>query len=407
MTYLAVYLYKAKNTITNKIVKGEIELASEKLVHNYLYSKQMMPITVKEKNAMNSDISELKIFQGKLKLVDINFFCKQFAAMIHAGVSVSRALGICAAQTENKLLKRHLNNIHNNVNAGKTLSEAAREENIFPDIMVSMMECGEVSGKLDMVLNKLVEHFDNSLKIARKVKKAFTYPAIVLAALVAVVILMMIKVVPAFVSMFEDADVDLPTATKVVMAGSEFTLDNGLLLFFGTVAVVLIFTKWASTASGKRTLDSLAVNVPLIGLLNKRMITAKFANTLSMLITAGLPMLQAMEITGKVVGNYLASLEIQESISKLRTGSTLYESMLGSKIHPPLLYNMINIGEESGELDDMLTKVGIYFDEEVDNLVDQVTTFIEPIMTLILAVVVLVLIMAIVLPMFTMAQAVM
>jgi type IV pilus assembly protein PilC len=169
----------------------------------------------------------------------------------------------------------------------------------------------------------------------------------------------------------------------------------------------LIFIKWASTASGKRTLDSLAVNVPLIGLLNKRMITAKFANTLSMLITAGLPMLQAMEITGKVVSNYLASLEIQESISKLRTGSTLYESMLGSKIHPPLLYNMINIGEETGELDDMLTKVGIYFDEEVDNLVDQVTTFIEPIMTLILAVVVLVLIMAIVLPMFTMAQAVM
>ncbi len=407
MTCLAVYLYKAKNTISNKIVKGEIELASEKLVHNYLYNKQMMPISVKEKNAMNSDLSDLKIFQGKLKMVDINFFCKQFAAMIHAGVSVSRALGICAAQTENKILKKHLNNIHNNVNAGKTLSEAAREENVFPDLMVSMMECGEVSGKLDMVLNKIVDHFDNSLKITRKIKKALTYPVIVLITIVAVVVLMMVKVVPAFESMFDDAGVDLPTATKIIMATSKFMINNGLLLFLGVVVIVIVFTKWASTASGKRALDTLAINFPLIGLLNKRMITASFANTLSMLITAGLPMLQAMEITGKVVGNYIANSEIQEAINRLRTGSTLYESMLGSKIHPALLYNMINIGEETGELDDMLTKVGIYFDEEVDNLVDQVTTFIEPIMTLILAVVVLILLMAIILPMFTMAQAVM
>lgn len=404
---MAVYLYKARNTITNKIVKGEIELASEKLVHNYLYNKQMMPISVKEKNAMNSDISELKIFQGKVRMLDINFFCKQFAAMIHAGVSISRALGICASQTENKVLKRHLNNIHNSVNSGKTLSEAAREENVFPDIMVSMIECGEVSGKLDMVLNKLVDHFDKSLKLSRKVKKALTYPALVLVAVIAVVALMMIKVVPAYVGMFEDADVELPGPTRFIIAVSDFMVNNGLFIFVGIVTIVAIFIKWASTESGKKSLDTLAIKVPLFGILNKRLLTASFSNTLSMLVTAGLPMLQAMEITGKVLGNYVATLEIQEAINKLRTGSTLYESLLGSKIHPPLLFNMVNIGEETGELDDMLTKVGVYFDEEVDNLVDRLTTLIEPLMTLLMAGVVLILILAIVLPSFTMAESLM
>ncbi len=404
---MPIYLYKAKDITRNKIVNGEIDLDNELQVKKYLTDKYLYPLSVKKKNVFNSDLSEVGIFKKPIGLNDITFFCKQFAAMIQAGISIGRALEICIEQAHNKTLKKHLMTIHENVNKGKTLSEACKEEAIFPDILVSMIECGEASGNLDVVLNQVVEHFDGQLGIGRKLKKALAYPAITLVIVIGVVILMMVAVIPKFVETFESAGVELPGPTIAVIKISNFLVDHGLIL--GAISVLLIIglcniKKWKE---GRHFVDELSLKLPLFGELNRKTLSALFAKTLSMLVASGLPMLQAMDIVKRVMNNAVATEEMDKAIDELKQGSSLYQALRGSKIYPTIMYSMISVGEETGALDEMLIKIGRYFNEEVETTIDSLMVLIEPALTVLIAIIVGGIMIAIILPTFTMATSMM
>ncbi len=398
------YLYTAKDLLTQKKVKGELEADSEEKIRKVLMDKNLYPESIKKKTALNSDVS---LFKPRVKLSDINFFCKQFAAMIQAGISIAKGLEICGQQSTNKTLKGHLENIHAAVSEGKTLSQAAEDEKIFPDILVSLIACGEASGNLDEVMNRSVEHFDNQLGIRKKVKKALTYPIIVMCIVVVVVVVLMIKVVPAFLGLLQDTNAEIPVPTKIVIAVSDFFVNEWGILLAATVALAFILLNMKKVDKIKRGLDRLSLKLPVFGELNKKSLSATFSSTMSMLVESGIPMLQAMEITKKVMGNAVAEEEMNKAIDTLKQGSSLLEAISSSVIFPPILLSMVSIGEESGALDDMLVKISTYFKEEVDIAVDSMTMLIEPIMIMIVAVIIGGIMLAIMLPTFSAATAAM
>lgn len=401
------YLYKAKDILNNKIVKGEMETESEALVKKFLSDKYLYPLSIRKKSALNTDLGDIALFKKPIKMIDINFFCKQFAAMVQAGISIARSLEICAQQSAHKTLKKHLFNLHEEVNKGKTLSEAAEEEKIFPDLLVSMMACGEASGNLDVVLNQVVTHFDTQLGTMRKLKKALIYPTFVIIAVFALVFIMMIKVVPNFVLMFKDIGIELPLATRIVIAISDFFVAHAIMIVVGTVLLGILTVNFKKIPGGKRIVDTISLKAPLFGKLNKKVLSALFAKTLAMLTTSGLPMLQAMEIIKKVLNNQIAQEELEKTIDLLKHGNTLSDALVGSCIYPPVMYSMVNIGEETGALDDMLSKIGDYLNDEVEAAIESLIVLIEPILTMFIAVVVLGMVLAIILPNFAAASALM
>lgn len=401
---METFIYTAKDIITQKKVKGEIETNSEAQVRKSLIDKNLNPISIKRKNALNSDIT---LFKPKVTLRDINFFCKQFAAMIQAGISIAKGLDICAQQCSNKTLKQHLMNIHDSVSEGKIFSEAVREEKIFPDILVSLIESGEASGNLDRVLKQSVEHFDKQLEIQGKVKKALTYPMIVVVFIVVVVIILMIKVVPGYMSLLDGTGAETPLPTKIVVAISNFMVSKWQLLLMIFVPIILFLMNMKRIPAIKRVLDRVSLKLPLFGELNRKTLSATFSSTMSMLIEAGIPMLQALEITRKVMGNVVAEEEMIKAMEDLRQGSSLLEAIRHSAIFPPILLSMVSIGEESGALDEMLIKISQFFQEEVDVAVDNLVLLIEPALMVIIAVVIGGIMAAIMLPTFAAATAAM
>lgn len=401
---METYLYTARDLLTQKKVKGELQADSEDKIRKVLMDKNLYPESVKKKTALNSDV---KLFKPRVKLSDINFFCKQFAAMIQAGISIAKGLEICSQQCTNKTLKVHLDNIHTSVSEGKTLSEAVEEENIFPDLLVNLIACGEASGNLDEVMDRSVEHFDNQLGIRNKVKKALAYPIIVMCVVVLVVVILMIKVVPAFLGLLRDTNAEIPVPTKIVIAVSDFFVNEWGILLAVTAALALMIMNMKKIDHIRKGLDRLSLKLPVFGGLNKKSLSATFSSTMSMLVESGIPMLQAMEITKKVMGNAVAEEEMNKAIDALKQGSSLLDAISGSTIFPPILLSMVSIGEESGALDEMLVKISVYFKEEVDMAVDSLTMLIEPMMIMIVAVIIGGIMLAIMLPTFAAATAAM
>ncbi len=398
------YLYVAKDLLTDKKVKGELEGSSEDSIRKTLMSKNLYVQSIKKKNAFNGD---LEIFKPKVKMTDINFFSKQFGAMIQAGISIAKSLEICAEQCPNKTLTGHLNHIHESVNEGKTLSEAVKEENVFPDILVNLMACGEASGNLDEVMNKAVEHFDTQLGIRKKVKKALAYPAIVMVLIVILVVVLMIMVVPAFTELLTSTGAEMPLPTKIVIACSDFFVAQWGILLGVLIVIIAVCFNIRKIPSMNKAIDKLSLKLPIFGDLNRKNLSAIFSSTMSMLVQSGIPMLQAMEITKKVMENAQAEEEMDKAINALKEGSSLLNAIKGSVIFPPILMSMVSIGEESGALDEMLVKISVFFREEVEIAVETMTMLIEPAMIIVIGVVVGGIMLAVMLPTFSAATAVM
>lgn len=401
------YLYKGKRISDNKVVKGEGEFVNEKEVKEYLLNTAIIPSKIVKKTAFNADLSDVGIFKPRVKSADISFFCKQFSVMLEAGISVGSALELAGKQCVNKTLKRHLQNINAEVKSGKTLSEAMIEENAFPDILNSMTESGETSGTLDIIYNKLAIYFENQVGIERKIKKALMYPILIVCVIIFAMAIIMIKVVPAFVDMFEATGVQLPWATRLLIATSDFFVKHGLIVLIVIGGIIFGIKYFKKTPTGKAFFDKMMLKLPIIAKLQKKMLTALFCETLALLNTSGVPILRSMEIVDRVLNNKVASVEIQHAMESLRHGHTLNRALSTSKIYPELLFAMLNIGEETGALDKMLVKTGDYFNEEVQLAVDQTMTLIEPLLTILIAVVVGVMMIAILLPTFTLATELM
>lgn len=347
------------------------------------------------------------ILEEHIALKDINFFCKQFAAMIQAGISISMALEVCMQQCTNKRLKSHLRNIQEAVMCGDRLSEAAVQEKIFPKLLVHMIECGEASGRLEQVMRQTVDHFENQLQIRQRIKRALAYPTLVFLTLICVVIVLMIKVVPNFMTLLVETGAQIPNSTRIMIGLSDFIMGNWLIILVVCVIGVGISILIPRTKGGKEMIDQVALVLPVFGKLKKKSMSANFSATMSMLISSGIPMLQAIEITKEVMDNAVVRQELEEVMKDLKQGSSLYDALRKSSIYPPILKGMIHIGEETGALDDMLVKMSRYFKEEVQLAVEQLMVLMEPMLTIVMAFLVGGFMLAVVQPTFSAATAIM
>lgn len=346
------------------------------------------------------------VLKRHIPLKEVNLFCKQFLAMLQAGIHITKALEICISGCSYKKLKESLRQIYEAVMNGYSLSEAMMKGNVFPKLLVSMIACGESSGKMDRILREVITYFEQQLEVKNKVQKALIYPVIIISAVIIVMIILMIKVIPNFKLLLTETGAEMPVATQIVINISEFLVNYGITMSIVWSIVLAIGYLFAKSKKGKMFFDRLSLKLPIIGRLNKKAITVSFASTMSMLIAAGIPILQAMEMTKEVVINTVAKRELENAINYLQQGSSLYDALQESDIYPSMLFQMLYIGEEIGAVDEMLMKVGAYFKEEVNRQIAQYIILIEPALTMVLAVIVGGMMLAIIQPIFSAATAI-
>ncbi|MDK2918466.1 MAG: type pilus assembly protein PilC [Candidatus Petromonas sp.] len=394
------FKYRGKN-IKGETLKGKLEAGSEKEAILLLRRQNIYPIEIKKESIANKEIS-FSIFQ-KVKIKDLAVFCRQFHAILDAGISVLESLDILRNQTENKKLRDAIDDIYEEVQKGKSLSSAmANYKSIFPEILINMIETGEVSGQLDVVLERMAVHFEKENKINQKIQGAMVYPAIISIVALLVVWFLMTFVLPNFVDMFKGFGITLPLPTRILLGTGKWLKNYWYILFAIIVALIYIFRKYSNTEKGRYRIDKLKLKLPVIGKVSGKIATSRFARTLSTLLASGISIIEAMEIVIRIIGNSVISEGIHKSMDNIKKGLGIAEPLKELGIFPPMLISMIRIGEESGSLDSMLAKTADFYDEEVESAVAKMTTLIEPLIIVILAFVVGAIVVSIVLPMFEM-----
>lgn len=400
---MELYLYKARKIGTNKIVNSQGEFESENHVNKYLIENKMVPLEVSRKTAMTTDLKELSVFQQKIKTKDLVFFCKQFGLMLRAGISIGGVLNILGQQSENISLKKIVQEINKEVQKGSNLSEAMAKHEEFPDILINMIKSGETTGNMDGVMENMSIYFEKRVGFNRTIKKAMTYPLMVVGVIIIVIFILMIWVIPGFVDIFDDTGVQLPLATRFVIVLSDWIVSKWYILVAGIFVIAGGILTVKKTNKGKKFLDQMTLTMPGVSNLTKKSITALFSDTLSLLVTSGVPIFQSLEIVRQVLQNTFAKEEIDKILASVREGNTISSSLIGSKIYPPMMISMLKIGEETGALDEMLLETSAYYNSEVAVAVEQLTTMIEPILIIIIAIVVGGIMVAVMLPTFTLA----
>lgn len=385
-------------TDTGFKVTGSVEANSEADVVNMLRGNQYFPISVERDISAEAGI---ELFAPKVTKKDLAVFCKQFHTMLDAGLSIVRCLDVLAAQTENKTLKKAISLVADNVQKGMTLSEAmALQPKVFPKILVNMVEAGEVSGDLDAILEKMAVHFEKENKIESKVKSSTVYPIALLVVTICVVVFMIVFVLPTFISMFEGSGTELPGATQLLINLSN-SMRSKWYVYLGVVAAVVLGVKaFTSSERGRRTFDFIKLKLPVISTTTVKVVTSRFTRTLSTLISSGIPLLRSMEVVSKVVDNSVVEQRIKDSIEDIRRGIPLSRAVKEVGLFPPMVDSMIRIGEESGALDDILLKTADFYDEEVEVALTRMTTLIEPIMIVFMALIIGFIVIAMYMPMF-------
>jgi len=398
------YSYRVKNE-SGKIFTGQAKADKEEDLKNILIERGYMPLEIREVNAL-TDISQIKLFQKKVKIKDLAIFCRQFAIILEAGIPISACMEILKEQTNNSTLKRRIVDIGDDIKRGISLSSAMRKhEDIFPEILINMVEAGEVSGQLDKVFSRMAEQFERDYKLVQKVKGAMVYPIIVLFIAFAVVFILMTFVVPTFSTVLEDLGAKLPIYTRILLAISNFFKSFWWAIIGGLILLVVGTTKFLKTETGKRTLGRFQLTVPVLKKLTKNLITARFTRNLATLIASGVLLIQSLEVVQKVLGNKIISEKLEEVVGEIKKGRGLSQPIANMKFFPPMVMSMIRIGEESGDLDYTLVKCADFYDQEVDQSIQELTQFIEPLIIIFLAGIVGFVMLGILTPMFEVYKA--
>lgn len=388
------FAYKAR-TRDGKIITGELEADSKEAVASRLREKGYFVTQVKEKS------KEIVLFKRKVTSSEVAVFARQFATMIASGVPLVRCLGIVAEQNENPRFREILGKIRQDVESGTTFSKALEKyPDVFSNLFVDLVRAGEAGGILDEILNRLANYLESSEQLKAKVKGALTYPVVVASIAVGVVFFLLTFVLPQFKNIFEGmGNANLPLPTQILMQTSDFLSTYFVFILLGIGAFIYGLKKFFSTKQGKRIWDSNILRVPVIGLLIKKVAIAKFTRTLGTLVSSGVPILQALEVTASTAGNVVISDAIQKTRVSIREGESIAEPLKASGIFPPMVVQMIAVGEETGELDTMLIKIADFYETEVDTAVKGLTSVIEPIIIVFMGIVVGGIVMAIFLPM--------
>lgn len=381
-----------------QVIEGYHEAQTEEEVVNMLKNNKYFPVNIEEETS--ADIST-SLFLKKVTKKDIAVFCRQFYTMLDAGIGVVEALDILKRQTENKTLKQTIDIVYEDVQKGLSLSEAMKKhEKVFPNLLINMVEAGEVSGNLDVIMERMAIHYEKEFNIENKIKNAFMYPIILSIVAISVVIFLLVVVMPTFISMFDESGTALPTPTRILLTISNW-LKNYWYLFIG-IALIVIFGIMIlrKTEEGRRFFDNLKIMFPGIKNMNIKIITSRFTRTLSTLLSSGIPLLQALDVVSKVVDNKVVGDKLQLAKEDIRKGVPMSKTIRDIEIFPPMVDSMIGIGEESGALDDILYKTADFYDEEVENSMERMTTLLEPILIVFMGIVIGFIVISIAMPMF-------
>lgn len=381
--------------------KGSIVAETREDAARSLKDQGLLPMSIGKQSALDKDIN-FSFGKKGVKVRDLSVFCRQFSSIIKAGVNVINALSMMSEQTENKKLKAAIKNVQSNVEKGETLSSAMRSEgDIFPSLLVSMVAAGEASGSLETAIERMAIQFEKDAKISGMVKKAMIYPIILIVVMIGVVIAMMMFVIPNFMDMFEGLDAEMPFMTVMVINMSNFILDKWWLLILIVVGIVFAYKSYYKTDAGRHVIDRIKIKIPVFGVLTVKTACARFSRIMSTLLSAGMPMISAIEIAAGTMDNVL----FKDALQKVRSGVALgmgFSQQIGvTRLFPAMLVHIVGIGEETGNIEDMLTNVANYYDEEVELATQSVTALMEPMIIIVMAVVVGALVLAIYQPMIT------
>ncbi len=392
---MPVFEYKGK-TVAGAPVQGELNAKTREELERILRRNRIMVSTIRKKP------TELKIKLGTgVKKVEISRFTRQFATMIGAGLPMVQCLEIMAAQVENKELARVIGSVKESVQGGSTLADAlARHSKIFDQLYTNMVEAGEMGGALDSILVRLAVYREKADALVRKVKGALIYPAVISVVAVGVTTAMLVWIVPVFANMFSSLGAELPEPTQVILGISGFLQSNFVYILIGLLFGVTGFIFWIRTPKGRAIFDAMLLKAPIFGNLVRKSSVARFTRTLGTLLSSGVSILDALDITAKTAGNTVIAAAIKKSVFAIAEGDTITGPLKESGVFPPMVTQMISVGEKTGGLDEMLQKIADFYDEEVDEAVSALTSVIEPIVIVIMGIIIGGIMIAMYLPMF-------
>lgn len=390
-----VFQWAGKNA-QGIVEQGEMVASSKEEVIAQLRQKRITPTLITEKKA------RARRFGGRIKDKDIVVFTRQFATMIDAGLPLVQALEILSTQSENKYFGSVIAQVKNDVESGSTFADALkRHPKVFSELYANMVAAGEAGGILDTILNRLATYMEKAMKLKKKVKGAMVYPAVVTSVAVIVVAIIMIFVIPKFAEMFATMGGTLPTPTKIVIWFSHFLAGIGGLIILGLIiGSIISIIQIRRTEKGKLITDSLLLKSPVFGNIIRKSAVAKFTRTLGTLVSSGVSLLDGLEITAKTAGNKVIEYAVRDVKKAVSEGKTLAEPLMKSGVFPPMVTHMIAVGESTGALDQMLSKIADFYDDEVDAAVSNLTAMMEPLMMVVLGSTVGFIIVALYLPIF-------
>ncbi len=398
---MSEYVWRAR-TLQGDIQTGELDAESEGAVVGQLRKRRLVVLSVRPKP------KDIKFSMGeRVGIKDLVIFTRQFATMINAGLPLVQSLDILGQQTEKKTFADRIKQILSDVEAGNTLADSLkRHPKLFSELYVNMVAAGEAGGILDVILLRLAEYMEKAEKLRRKVKGAMVYPATVLGFASIAIAILLIFVIPTFAGFFTGAGVALPLPTRIVIAASHFMVSYWWAVLIGAGAVIYMIRRWKATAAGGLVFDGFLLKVPILGTVVRKSAIARFSRTLGTLTASGVPILEGLQITAKTSGNKVVENAVLESRVSIAGGDTISEPLKKSAVFPPMVVQMINVGEQTGGLDEMLNKVADFYDSEVDSAVDAMTSVLEPIMIVFLGIVVGGMVVAMYLPIFDIIKTV-
>ena len=381
--------------------RGSLEAETRERALEQLKAEGLIPVSVREQGALNKEI-DFSIGK-KVKPRDLSVFCRQFVSITQAGVPMKEALQMLSEQTENKWLKRAISEVLLNVEKGNTLADSMRSQpDIFPPMLVNMVEAGEQSGSLEMAFSRMAVHFEKEAKLKATIKKATIYPIILVIAAIGVIAVMLLFVIPIFIDMFADLDIEMPALTMFVMNSSKWMTSHWYVVLAIIVGVVAAYKLIYRTTQGRLTIDRIKMKMPLFGKLTVKTACSQFARTMSTLLMSGISTIDALETTSKIVNNIHYTNAMLKAREEVMKGVPLSEPLEASGIFPPMVYHMTGIGEETGNVEEMLEKMADYYDEEVEMTTQSVLAAMEPIIILFMALIIGTLVIAVISPIASM-----
>lgn len=401
---MPVFTYAGRNR-QGQAVSGEMEAANPEVVVATLRRQQILPTSVRPK-ARNIEIS-IPGFGGKVSEKEIAIFTRQFSTMIDAGLPLVQCLEILAGQQTNKVFQKVLTQIRQDVESGSTLATALKNQpKTFTTLYANMVEAGEAGGILDTILNRLAAYIEKAITLKKRVKSAMIYPSTIVTVAIVVVAFLLIFVIPTFKSMFEGFGATLPLPTRIVLELSRLMRKYFLVMSAGLIGMAIALRYYYKTEKGRRKIDFLLLRTPVFGMLLRKVAVAKFTRTLGTLISSGVTILDGLEITARTAGNKVVEEAILKTRVSISEGKTIAAPLKETNVFPPMVVQMIAVGEQTGALDSMLAKIADFYDEEVDTAVANLTALLEPLLMVFLGVVIGGVVIAMYLPIFKLVTVV-